>query len=57
MANGNTADRQTSDDIPMLLPPLPPSLASHPRYCTNANHILNMQNTYVPATWVGVNML
>lgn len=34
MANGNTAARQTSDDVPMLLPPLPPSLASHPRYCT-----------------------
>ena len=32
MANGNTAARQTSDDVPMLLPPLPPSLASHPRY-------------------------
>lgn len=34
MANGNTAARQTSDDVPMLLPPLPPSLASHPRYFT-----------------------
>ncbi|KAJ7339482.1 potassium channel, sub T, member 2 [Desmophyllum pertusum] len=32
MANGNTANRQSSDGVPMLLPPLHPSLASHPRY-------------------------